>query len=444
MTGRCSMCAEGMAFIVVLWLIVAMSAVAMAVAAAARTHCYHAAAIAAGVQARTVEAGALCYVLVALGDIEGAMPDAVDLACDGMELGDGAFWIVRPHPTDDAAWAFGLVDEGGKIDLNTASQAVLEGLPNMTADVAAAIIDWRDEDETVTGGGAESDYYLRQDDAYNAKNAPFETVWELRLVAGVDDGLLYGEDTNRNGVLDAWENDGTGSDGDDDGDGRLNRGLAGLTTAYLRWPDTPEGIVDVNAAEPQQIRQALTGVLSEARAEAVAQQIQQRRPFPSLFHLHFACQLTAEEFAAIEQVVAVPSQSGFRLNVNAAGAGALAALGGLEEADVETLLAARDAAGDVGSSLAWMLDALSQDKLLALAAAGITGRSWQYTADIVAVAAGGRAFRHVRYAIDVSNGTPRVIHRLDLTACGWPLDPDILDRLRAGDALEEVLNLTRE
>ncbi len=32
----------------------------------------------------------------------------------------------------------------------------------MTAELAASIIDWRDEDSDVTTGGAESEYYLLQ------------------------------------------------------------------------------------------------------------------------------------------------------------------------------------------------------------------------------------------------------------------------------------------
>jgi len=39
-----------------------------------------------------------------------------------------------------------------------------------------------------------------------------------------------------------------------------------------------------------------------------------------------------------------------------------------------------------------MIDAVSQEKLLSAAAAGITARSYQYAADIVAVSGNGRAF----------------------------------------------------
>jgi hypothetical protein len=91
-----------------------------------------------------------------------------------------------------------------------------------------------------------------------------------------------------------------------------------------------------------------------------------------------------------------------------------------------------------------MIDAIDREKLLTAAAAGVTGRGWQYTADIVAVSGDGRAFRRVRYIIDISGGSPRVVHRLDLTHCGWPLDPTILDLLRAGERIEDVLTAVKE
>ena len=90
---------------------------------------------------------------------------------------------------------------------------MMDLLPSMDqyTSVAAAIIDWIDPDEDVTTDaitgeeGSESTYYEGLDPPYHAKNLPLESVDELRLVAGVDDGLLYGADTNHNGVVDPDE-----------------------------------------------------------------------------------------------------------------------------------------------------------------------------------------------------------------------------------------------
>ena len=76
----------------------------------------------------------------------------------------------------------------------------------MTDEIAAAIIDWIDQDDN-TESGAETDYYATLDPPYAAKNGPFDTIEELLLVKGVTPEILYGEDANRNGVLDPNEND---------------------------------------------------------------------------------------------------------------------------------------------------------------------------------------------------------------------------------------------
>jgi DNA uptake protein ComE-like DNA-binding protein len=433
----------GMTYAVTLWLIVAMTALAISLASGARTRRYHAATLEARVGAQYVEQAALRYVLRGLADTSGVLPTESELPCAAMQVGEGAFWVLRGDEDGDGVCDYGLQDEGGKIDLNLATIDTLAKLPRMTRQIAATIVDWRDADDQVTEGGAESDFYLRESEPYEAKNAPFETVLELRLIAEMDDEILYGEDTNRNGMLDPAENDGSDTTPDDDHDGTLDPGLAGLTTAFVSWPeDNNERTLQVNNASRQEIREALGEIIEDdARADQLADAIMEHRPFPSIFHLHYACGLTTEEFPECEQRFAVaPPQGdpGFRLNVNAAAVGALQCLPELTEADAQLLAEARVDA-EPGQSLAWMLDVLPQEKLLAAAAGGITGRSYQYTADILSVVANGRAFRRVRYVIDVSTDSPKVVHRLDLSHWGWPLDMSLLNRLRAGEPIEEVL-----
>jgi len=50
--------------------------------------------------------------------------------------------------------------------------------------------------------------------------------------------ILYGEDTNLNGVLDPNENDGDVSLPTDNRDGRLDAGLLEYVTVYTRQPNT--------------------------------------------------------------------------------------------------------------------------------------------------------------------------------------------------------------
>jgi hypothetical protein len=62
----------------------------------------------------------------------------------------------------------------------------------------------------------------------------------------------------------------------------------------------------------------------------------------------------------------------------------------------------------------------------------ITGTSTFYSADVVAASGNGRAYKHVRIVVDASGTTPQIIYRRDLTDRGWPMDPQVLASLRAG------------
>lgn len=159
--------------------------------------------------------------------------------------GQGAFSIVAPLENDPTSTAvrFGLVDESGKINLNTLLDLDLDAeqqrdllleLPEMTAEVADAILDWLDPDEQPRQMGAENEYYGTLNPPYSAKNGRLETLDELLEVRGVTTWLLYGEDANRNGLLDPNENDGDVSLPLDNADGVLQRGWNAYLTVLSR------------------------------------------------------------------------------------------------------------------------------------------------------------------------------------------------------------------
>ncbi len=83
--------------------------------------------------------------------------------------------------------------------------SLLMALPGMTEDVAEAILDWIDEDDEPRDFGAESEYYTTLPTPYSPANGPLHSVEELLLVRGVTPTLLFGIDSNRNGVIDADE-----------------------------------------------------------------------------------------------------------------------------------------------------------------------------------------------------------------------------------------------
>jgi len=76
------------------------------------------------------------------------------------------------------------------------------------------------------------------------------------------------------------------------------------------------------------------------------------------------------------------------------------------------------------TSIAWIVEALGANSpaLTALSRGDyITTRSYQFTADIAAVGPFGRGYHRVRFVFDISEGTPKIIYRQDLSRLGWAL-----------------------
>lgn len=175
----------------------------------------------------------------------------------------GYFSVIAPVISDAQSKTirFGLSNESGKLNLNIlateedneldveAITAVdrLMYIPNMTEEIASAILDWIDEDDDPRAYGAESDYYGTLESPYYAKNAPLESLDELLLVRGVTPELLYGEDTNRNGILDPNEDDGDATLPLDNADGVLNAGWSAYLTVHSREINIrPDGSDKIN------------------------------------------------------------------------------------------------------------------------------------------------------------------------------------------------------
>lgn len=98
-----------------------------------------------------------------------------------------------------------LDEEESGLDSENLAVSLLMALPGMTEEIADAILDWLDEDDEARPYGAESETYSLMQTPYSAANGPITSVDELLLVRGVTPELLFGADANRNGVLDADE-----------------------------------------------------------------------------------------------------------------------------------------------------------------------------------------------------------------------------------------------
>jgi len=169
---------------------------------------------------------------------------------------------------DDAYFTVRVVDEAGKLNINTATKEQLLGLPDMEESIAAAIIDWRDRDDNPQDQGAETGYYRNLTYPYTIRNGPFKTLRELLLVKGVTERLLYGEDTNLNGELDYNERDGDLSPPQDNRDDVLDQGWIAFLTCYSKDDNqdaTGQSRVNVNEASQQELEQQLNLRTSYAR-----------------------------------------------------------------------------------------------------------------------------------------------------------------------------------
>lgn len=145
-------------------------------------------------------------------------------------------WDIR-HFLDGIEWA-GPLDEGAKLNINTATRVQLLNLPGMTPDVVDAIVDWRDDNDDVEGMGAERDYYSNRSMGYRPRNGSFRSIAELELVAGAWPENVRGEDWNLNGRLDPNEDDSTRSFPKDKPDGKLDAGWSGYLTARSKQSAT--------------------------------------------------------------------------------------------------------------------------------------------------------------------------------------------------------------
>lgn len=338
----------------------------------------------AAAQAEQAVEGGIRYAMYVLANQEevGAPLDPLSYVYEEAELGEAFFWFIG-RATDGSTTprdpVFGLIDEASKLNLNTATAEMLQELPGMTLELAGAIVDWRDEDDEPSENGAESETYGLKTPGYAAKNAPFHSIEELRYLEGAEIDILYGEDTNMNGVLDPNENDGDETPPADNSDGSLDYGILEYVTVYSMEPAADEEDEDGGATG------ASTGTDEE----------------------------TSEG----------------KVNVNTAPIEVLRTIPGIDEAAANTLVSTRSTLGaDALADISWAEEALEAGSW-AVAEEFLTVSSYQYTVDVAAIGRDGRGFRRVRAVIDLSGDTPVVRYRRDMTRLGWSLGETVREQI---------------
>jgi DNA uptake protein ComE-like DNA-binding protein len=319
------------------------------------------------------------------------------------------------------------------LNLNGVSTNILQYLPNIPDDFASAILDWRG-----TNGTISLDYSVL---GYSSKNAPFETEDELRLVYGATESLLVGEDANRNGVLDPNEKDFNGN-------GMLDPGLFDYTTVYTREPNFHSDgttLTNVNTARGSEMRSMLQ---SAGISTSYVNSLTNARPYAGLFGFALQCKnlgMSSADFANIAGEVATSTNLYLRnrVNINTASADVLSALfmgrnvdEQTAESAAQTMINYREQNPQLLGSVAWMIDALGNNNPAVTALRthdDVTTRSFQFTADIAAVGPFGRGYRRVKFVFDMSDGSPKILYRQDLSRLGWALGQKVRENLIAKD-----------
>ena len=183
-------------------------------------------------------------------------------------FGRGQFRVFRHGREDEGGgMLYGISDEESRLNVNVASADELGKLYGMTPDVVAAIIDWRDEDNTVTPGGAELEYYASLQPPSLPRNGPLQTVRELLMVRGISRELLLGSDARQNGLPGA-----EGDDREESSLGNMDAGWASLLTVDSSVKDiTASGgdRVNVQTADERSLT-GVRGITSEIAKAIVA------------------------------------------------------------------------------------------------------------------------------------------------------------------------------
>jgi general secretion pathway protein K len=174
---------RGVAFVLVLWVIVMLSILLGSFSLIARTENLQSRHLFDTTQARYAAEAGLNLAVYELRK------------SDPLErwIGDG-----RPYTFGygDAEIEVRITDDSGKIDINAADENMLLGLfaarglePDQAQALKDAVLDWRDPDDETRANGAEQPQYKAAGLSYGPKNAPFDTVSELQQVLGMSYAL---------------------------------------------------------------------------------------------------------------------------------------------------------------------------------------------------------------------------------------------------------------
>ena len=170
---------SGIALVLVLWVLLLLTIITGSFALMARMDRLEANALLSGTQARLSAEAAINLAVLALRDPD----DLTRMRADGR---------VYQQELDGVLVEVSAIDERGKLDINATEELTLatlftgHGMELEDAEMlAAAVLDWRDEDELERVNGAEVDAYIAAGLEVGPANRPFMMTEELLQVIGM-------------------------------------------------------------------------------------------------------------------------------------------------------------------------------------------------------------------------------------------------------------------
>ncbi len=196
---------SGIALITVILIVSVLAAAALELNRSTRNDIYDAANLSDGIRlsyiAKSGFYGAAALLANARNDYETLRDDwaqSETFSAQSASLFPDGHFIVRIEDEKGKIPLNKLVD-GGAVNADIKEMLLrllalpeFELSPQEGAEIVDSIIDWIDENDEISGRGAESSYYASLPVAYAAKNGPLDCIEELLMIKGISKEVFVG------------------------------------------------------------------------------------------------------------------------------------------------------------------------------------------------------------------------------------------------------------
>jgi len=417
--------------IVVLWLALIMTSLALSFGQSARMDIQAASHYSAGRESTLANEGMLNYFKLIVKQATSTLstPDSALYECEAVVIGNAKSWVLgrNSNEQDHKVYHYGLVDEASKLNINTATKEMLLKLPGIDESQVDAIIDWRDKDDATSNQGAESSYYLSLTPAYSCKNAAFESLYELKMLRSIDLSMIYGEDFNLNGVLNDNEDNADSTLPNDNQDGQLNLGLLEYLTLFTSEPNTRmDGSERIEIDEMNAMRNHLVSTFGDERGAELFNRIGNVAQIKSLLELALVIGITPEEYTTFIDGISMPDQKKLEglVNILSAPIEVLICLPGMTTDFAEQIISFRTQNSDRNQDILWLDELLGRQMVIALGPY-ITHTSRTYSADIVSLGKQDKGLIRTYFVIQSQADDVKLLWRENRSHLGWPLAQEL-------------------